>query len=179
MSEVIQLCLTLCNSWTVAYKAPLFMEFSRQEYWRGLPFPSPGDLPYPGIESGSPTLQSDPLPSEPPGKSLVCPNVHRSLDHASITGTMIFVIPKSIVLFTHGIAFQSLCMCVTGSWGKMCKVCNSYLILKLVPFLSQLYLISTYLKWCFAYKKYHYLLVSTRSCLDLSLYSKTSSQNNL
>ena len=44
------------------------MEFSRQEHWSGLPFPSPGDLPDPGIEPGSPTLQADALPSEPPGK---------------------------------------------------------------------------------------------------------------
>ena len=54
--------------WAVAYKAPLSMEFSRQEYWSGLPYPSPGDLPDPGIEPGSPTLQADALPSEPPGK---------------------------------------------------------------------------------------------------------------
>ena len=45
--------------WTVAYKAPPSMEFSRQEYWSGLPFPSPGDLPHPGIEPGSPALQAD------------------------------------------------------------------------------------------------------------------------
>ena len=54
--------------WTVAYKAPLSMEFSRQEYWSGLPFPSPGDLLDPGIKLGSPALQADTLPSEPPGK---------------------------------------------------------------------------------------------------------------
>ena len=48
--------------------APLPMEFSRQEYWRGLPFLSPGDLPDPGIESQSPALQADSLLSEPPGK---------------------------------------------------------------------------------------------------------------
>ena len=54
--------------WTVAYKASLSMEFSRQEYWSGLPFPSPGDLPNPGIEPGSPALRADALPSEPPGK---------------------------------------------------------------------------------------------------------------
>ena len=54
--------------WTVAYQAPLSMEFSRQEYWSGLPFPSPGDLPNPGIEPRSPALQADALPSEPPGK---------------------------------------------------------------------------------------------------------------
>ena len=54
--------------WTVAYKAPPSMGFFRQEYWSGLPFPSP-DLPNPGIEPGSPTLQADALPSKPPGKS--------------------------------------------------------------------------------------------------------------
>jgi len=45
------------------------MGFSRQEYWSGLPFPSPGDLPNPGIEPGSPALQADALTSEPPAKS--------------------------------------------------------------------------------------------------------------
>ena len=54
--------------WTVAYQAPLSIGFSRQECWSGLPFPSPGDLPDPGIEPGSPTLLADALPSEPPGK---------------------------------------------------------------------------------------------------------------
>ena len=54
--------------WTVAYQAPLSMGFSRQECWSGLPFPSPGDLPDPGVEPGSPALQADTLPSEPPGK---------------------------------------------------------------------------------------------------------------
>ena len=48
--------------WTVAYQAPPSMEFSRQEYWSGLPFPSPGDLPNPGIKPGSPALQADALP---------------------------------------------------------------------------------------------------------------------
>ena len=54
--------------WTVAYQAPQSMGFSRQEYWSGVPFPSPGDLPNPGIQPGSPSLQADTLPSEPPGK---------------------------------------------------------------------------------------------------------------
>ena len=54
--------------WTVAYQAPPFLEFSRQEYWYGLPFPSPGDLPDPGIEFRSPALQADTLSSELPGK---------------------------------------------------------------------------------------------------------------
>ena len=51
--------------WSVAHQAPLSMGFSRQEYWSGLPFPSTGDLPDPGIEPGSPALQTDALPSEP------------------------------------------------------------------------------------------------------------------
>ena len=54
--------------WTVAYQAPPYMEFSRQEYWSGLPFPSPRELPNPGIEPRSPALHADALPSEPPGK---------------------------------------------------------------------------------------------------------------
>ena len=54
--------------WTVSYQASLSMGFSKQEYWSGLPFPSPGDLPDPGIEPESPTLEADALPSEPPGK---------------------------------------------------------------------------------------------------------------
>ena len=54
---------------TVAYQAPPSMGFSRQECSSGLPLPSPGDLPNPGIEPGSPTLQADALPSEPPGRS--------------------------------------------------------------------------------------------------------------
>ena len=61
--------------WTVAHQAPQSMEFSRQEYWSELPFPPPGDLANPGIKPGSPALQADALPSEPPGKptlGLVC-----------------------------------------------------------------------------------------------------------
>ena len=53
--------------WTVAYQAPPSIKFSRQEFWSGLPFPFPGDLPDPGLEPGSPALQADALPSEPPG----------------------------------------------------------------------------------------------------------------
>ena len=67
-SEVAQSCPTLCDLWTVAHQAPPSMGFSRQEYWSGLPFPSPGDLPNPGIELRSPILQADTLTSEPPGK---------------------------------------------------------------------------------------------------------------
>ena len=60
-------CL-FATPWTVASQTPLFMEFSRQESWSGLPFPSPGDLLNPGIEPRSPALQADSLPVEPPGE---------------------------------------------------------------------------------------------------------------
>ena len=65
---VTKLCPTLATPWIVALQTPLSMGFPRQEYWGGLPFPSPGDLPDPGIEPGSPALQVNSLPTEPPGK---------------------------------------------------------------------------------------------------------------
>ena len=64
----VQLFVT---TWTVAYQAPPSMGFSRREYWSGVPFPSPGDLPDPGIKPWSPAFQADALTSEPPGKSML------------------------------------------------------------------------------------------------------------
>ena len=61
---VAKSCLSLATPWTVARQAPLSMGFSSQEYWSGLPFPSPGDLPDPGIETGSPALQANSLLTE-------------------------------------------------------------------------------------------------------------------
>ena len=57
--------------WTIAHQVPLSMEFSRQRYWSGLPFPSPGYLPNPEIEPESPAFQTDSSPSEPPGLGVV------------------------------------------------------------------------------------------------------------
>ena len=59
---------SLGTPWTVAHQAPLSIGFSLQEYWSGLPLPSPGDLPDPGIKPGPPELQADSLPTELPGK---------------------------------------------------------------------------------------------------------------
>ena len=62
-------CVQLfATPWTITYQTPLSMGFSKQEYWSGFPFLSPGDLPDPGIKPRSPALQADALPSEPPGK---------------------------------------------------------------------------------------------------------------
>ena len=68
---VTQSCPALCDPWTVAHQVPLSTGFSKQEYWSGLPFPSPGHLPNQGIKPaspGSPELQADSLPTEPLGK---------------------------------------------------------------------------------------------------------------
>ena len=70
--------------WTVAHHAPLSMEFFRQEYWSGQPFPSPGAFPKPSIEPESPPLQADSLPCKPPGKLSVF-NRCLLLDHIQFT----------------------------------------------------------------------------------------------
>ena len=71
MKVKVKSCLTLATPWTVAHQAPLSKGFPRQEYWSGLPFPSPGDLPDPEIEPRSPTLQTEALPSESAGRPLI------------------------------------------------------------------------------------------------------------
>ena len=67
MCQLLSRIRLFVTPWTIACQAPLSMEFSSQEYHSGLPFPSPGDLPNPGIKPGSPALQAGSLPSEPPG----------------------------------------------------------------------------------------------------------------
>ena len=84
--------------WTVAHQAPLSMGFSRQEYWSGLPFPSPGDLPNPGIEPSSLALQADALTSEPPGK----PKIYKQHECPSAEEWMRKMWSISIYIHTHG-----------------------------------------------------------------------------
>ena len=67
---VTKSCLILVTPWIIAHQAPLSIGFPRQEYWSGSSFPSPGDLPNPGIKPVSPPLQVDSLPAESPGTSL-------------------------------------------------------------------------------------------------------------
>ena len=86
---VTKLCPTLATPWTVALQAPLSVKFSRHEYWSGLPFPSPGDLPDPGIRPGSPALQADSLPTEPTGKpTVLCNSSVKEKSEAEITGNL-------------------------------------------------------------------------------------------
>ena len=74
--------------WTVALQAPVSVGFSRQEYCNGMPFPSPGDLPIPGMEPGSPALQADSLQSEPPGKTFTSLIILIRKTHSCYTGTL-------------------------------------------------------------------------------------------
>ena len=76
MPHCLFLCPTLAIPWTVARQAPLSMGFSRQEYWSGWPFPFPGHLPDPGIESGSLALQEGSLLTDLPGKPLLFSKVN-------------------------------------------------------------------------------------------------------
>ena len=70
-AKSLQSCLTLCETVDCTCQGPVSMGFSRQEYWSGLPFPSPGELLDPGVEPGSPSLQADSLPSELVGVILI------------------------------------------------------------------------------------------------------------
>ena len=72
--------------WAVTHQAPLSIEFSTQEYWKGLPFPSAEDLPDPGIKPGSPALQADSLPSGFPGGSDSKASAYNVGDLSSIPG---------------------------------------------------------------------------------------------
>ena len=111
--------------WTVAYQAPPSVGFSRQECWSGLPFPSSGDLPNPGIEPGSPALQADALPSAPPGKpnSLAtivcevtqsCPTLCDPMD-CSLPDSSVHGIFQAIVLEWIAISFSRGIFPIQGS----------------------------------------------------------------
>ena len=104
--------------WTVAYQALPSMGFSRQEYWSGLTFPSPGDLPDPRIKPRSPTFQADTLTSEPPGKlehQLCLP-----LTHLAFT----FTIPSVTVVPLPGYSFTMIGSCVTLRCHMECHVAS-------------------------------------------------------
>ena len=77
------------------HQSPLSMEFSRQEYWSSLPFPSPGDLPDPGIKPRSPALQADTLPSEPTGKLIVV--ISHQLKHDLFYTSLIWYIFHNVL----------------------------------------------------------------------------------
>ena len=105
--------------WTVAHQAPLSMGFSRQEYWSGLPFPSPGDLPNLGREPRSLALQADSLPSEPPGKPRAsCQMLALEFDSRKCISIKSFQFFLSSSVNTVSILFDTNCIyfcCATHS----------------------------------------------------------------
>ena len=119
--------------WTVAYQAPSSMGFSRQEYWSGLPFPSPGDLPNPGIEPGSPALRADALASEPPGKPL---NRNWHWKMIWVQNELLFPQATEIswLLFTEVTLSWPICHCVY--FGHLW-------------YLSYVFCFPHHLEWCF------------------------------
>ena len=143
--------------WTVAYQAPPSMGFSRQECWSGLPFPSPGDLPNPGIKPGSPTLQADALPSEPPGnedngdlQKVLCMHCHtqhsrrysRPLPTHTSTGDSWTLTGKSRsvscglnVPFSWVLVHTRFCLCPPSLVSPvLCKFCNQIPLASKVKF---------------------------------------------
>ena len=124
--------------WTVAHQAPQSIEFSRQECWSGLAFPSPGGLPNPGIEPRSLALQADALPSEPPGKQLdIKPSTYPRLPimcfpvvclPAKLVWRLwIFLKKWSIVDFWYYVNFK-----YTAKWFQHIFVCIYILFLKIL-----------------------------------------------
>ena len=85
--------------WKIDHQAPLYVEFSRQEYWSGLPFPLPADLPDPEIEPASPALAGEFFTTEPPGKPhLLCVIIEYYMLHVSIFPTCRFTLNASIMM---------------------------------------------------------------------------------
>ena len=107
--------------WTIAHQAPLSMGFSRKEYWSGLPFPSPGDLPNPGIETRSPALQADALTFELPGKhpqnaykmagSLDPQGIMESSPQTHADPKLELLQGQAKIMFSVGLILQSQGMC--------------------------------------------------------------------
>ena len=113
---VIQSCLTLCNPMDyIAHQAPQSMEFSRQEYWNGLPLPSPGDLSDPGIEPRSPALQADSLPLSHWGSLFIFWTSLQSSRCFSqqLSKCFMNISPKSQFLSPHAIFMSFLTSCLT------------------------------------------------------------------
>ena len=104
--------------WSVALQAALSMGFSRQEYWSGLLFPPPGNLPDPGIELNSPALQADSLPSKPPGKIFLLLEVTNKITH-----TIYFYTYSATIIildFIHVLYFTSLIILIPHCETCLC-----------------------------------------------------------
>ena len=111
---IAQSCPTLCDPRTVASQAPLFMGFSRQEYWSGLPCPPPRDLPNPEIKPRCPTLQLDSLPSEPPGKTSLGRGTQAESSRGN-PGELLCHVARSLGFYGDGVSFWVVSETDSGS----------------------------------------------------------------
>ena len=111
---IAQSCPVLCDPWTVAHQGPLSMGFSRQECWRGQPFPSPRNLPDSGIKPKSLVLQVDSLLPEPLGKPdiYICIISHNCTYNPSLLSTLLF--PNPTPPGHHSVRLDFLCYIATS-----------------------------------------------------------------
>ena len=116
--------------WSVNSQTPLSMEFCRQEYWSGLPFPSPGDLPDTGNKPRSPALQADPLPYKPPGKTI--------LEDPQGTSHLKFFIKKYFENIKIMKISCGLCMYIPKKGNA--KECSNYCTIALISHASKVML---------------------------------------
>ena len=121
----------------VACQAPLFMGFSRQEYWSVLPFPSPGDLPDPGIKPRSPALQADSLPTEISGKpKRSCFKISKIWIYFKIQSTEGYCCFPPVFLFSF---CRSKQLSISGHLPKrVCALMNTYVHVSIFLFLHQM-----------------------------------------
>ena len=166
---VAQQCLILCNPWTVAHPALLSTGFFRQEYWSGLPCLSPGDLPDPGIESGSPALQADSLLSEPSEKSPI------STEPLNCPGNSLHIVLWSIFLLS-GTYLQGALISFSGKWNLEAVNCALDILIPsevwLFPGFSvdriRKYMYdNVYMSWCFWPVVLEKTLVSPLDCKEI------------
>ena len=151
---------------TVVPQAPLSMEFSKQEYWGGLPFPSPGDLHNPRIEPGSPTLQPDILPTEPPEKTLQYLKLLENNGYISLCCTISSVQSLSSVqlLAIPWTAVHQASLSITNSWSLLklmstksvmpsnrLTFCHLFLLPSILPSIR---IFSNELAFCIRWPKY-------------------------
>ena len=105
----------IATLWTIAYQAYLPMGFPRQEYWSGLPFTFPEDLPEPGIKPGYPALQADSLTSKPPGK----PKLYDNLEWKTVSNSLRVYTGKKVATLSPSFLFQVFLV----FWGIMQEIC--------------------------------------------------------
>ena len=129
-----------CNPVDCSHQAPLSMDFSRQEYWSGLSFPSPGDLPNPGTEPRSSTLQADSLPNEPLGepKNIFGVGANGRVHPFHLLAPLQNDLLGHALLFTH-----CLCFATTGCFRDLSDLaCLSRILHPLPPALPQSFALS-------------------------------------